>query len=447
MRLKETLGYAVGDLGINLYFISVMTYLLLFYTDVMGLSAVAAAGVIALARVVDAVTDPLMGMLAERTRTRFGRFRPWLILGALPLAAITVLTFTVPDLDNTGKLWWAYTTYLLFGVLYTVVTIPYSALTASLTDDYGARTQLSTWRMGCAFSGAFIVSVGTPEFVQLFDDQAAGYQALMLVFGVIATGLLLITYRTTEERVTPPLGQKLAFSQSVRAVFLNPPLLVVIGIFCCGMLSFTIRQTLTAYYFIYYLERPDLISVFFASTLLVMLAGLVSVPFLAERYGKSGALVLGAVLTIIACLGFYITAPEAMGWVFFWGCLIALGGTPVAVLGWAMIPDTVEYAQWKHGVRADGSIYSMASFFQKLAKALGGAGVALGLGAAGYIAKEAQTPETLARIHEMFTLLPAALMLLLIVLALAHPLDERAHAEIKRALALTSSGTAPLKQQ
>jgi Na+/melibiose symporter-like transporter len=177
------------------------------------------------------------------------------------------------------------------------------------------------------------------------------------------------------------------------------------------------------------------------------LAGLVSVPFLAERYGKSGALVLGAVLTIIACLGFYITAPEAMGWVFFWGCLIALGGTPVAVLGWAMIPDTVEYAQWKHGVRADGSIYSMASFFQKLAKALGGAGVALGLGAAGYIAKEAQTPETLARIHEMFMLLPAALMFLLIVLARAHPLDEQAHAEIKQALALTSSGTAPLKQQ
>ena len=180
-RLKESLGYAIGDLGINLYFISAMTYLLLFYTDVMGLSATAAAGVIALARVVDAITDPLMGMLAERTRTRFGRLRPWLILGALPLAAITVLTFTVPDLDDTGKLWWAYTTYLLFGVLYTVVTIPYSALTASLTDDYGARTQLSTWRMACAFIGAFVVSVGTIPFVELFDSRANGFQALMVV--------------------------------------------------------------------------------------------------------------------------------------------------------------------------------------------------------------------------------------------------------------------------
>ncbi len=447
MQFKETLGYAVGDLGINLYFISAMTYLLLFYTDVMGLSAIAAAGVIALARIVDAITDPLMGMLAERTRTRFGRLRPWLVIGALPLAAITVLTFTVPDLDDTGKLWWAYTTYLLFGVLYTVVTIPYSALTASLTDDYAARTRLSTWRMGCAFSGAFIVSVGTLPFVELFDDPAEGFQALMVVFALISTGLLVVTFTTTQERVVPPPEQKLTLNHSLKAVFWNPPLLIVIGIFCCGMLSFTIRQTLTAYYFIYYLERGDLIPMFFASTLLVMLVGLVAVPPLAVRYGKSGALVLGAGLTIVACLGFYLTAPDAVGWVFFWGCLIALGGTPVAVLGWAMIPDTVEYAQWKHGVRADGSIYSMASFFQKLAKALGGAGVALGLGMAGYIAKEAQTLETLARIHEMFTLLPLTLMVVLIVLARMHPLDEQAHAQIKQALALTSSGTAPLKQQ
>lgn len=447
MRLKESLGYAIGDLGINLYFISAMTYLLLFYTDVMGLSATAAAGVIALARVVDAITDPLMGMLAERTRTRFGRLRPWLILGALPLAAITVLTFTVPDLDDTGKLWWAYTTYLLFGVLYTVVTIPYSALTASLTDDYGARTQLSTWRMACAFIGAFVVSVGTIPFVELFDSRADGFQALMVVFAFISTALLLITFATTKERVVPPVEQKLTFRHSLQAVFLNLPLLIVIGIFCCGMLSFTVRQTLTAYYFIYYLERPDLIPDFFAATLLVMLLGLVSVPMLAARFGKSGALIMGAGLSVVACLGFYITTPDAVGWVFFWGCLIALGGTPVAVLGWAMIPDTVEYAQWKLGIRADGSIYSMASFFQKLAKALGGAGVALGLGMAGYIANQTQNPDTLTRIHEMFTLVPLILMVVLIVLARLHPLDEQAHARIKQALASSSAGSAPLKQQ
>ena len=386
MQAKETIGYAVGDFGINLYFISAMTYLLYFYTDVMGLSATAAAGVMALARTVDAVTDPVMGMIAERTRSRFGRLRPWLILGALPLGVITILTFTVPDLDANGKLWWAYTTYLLFGILYTVVTIPYSVLTASITSDYAARTKLSTWRMACAFTGGLTVSVGTMPFVGLFADPADGFQALMAVFAVIATGLLVTTFATTEERVTPAPEQQLTLKQSMQAVFLNTPLLIVIGIFSCGMLSFTVRQTLTVYYFSYNLERPDLISWYFGSTLSVMLVGLISVPSLAARFGKSGALMLGGLLTIVACLGFYATAPDALGWVFFWGCLVALGGTPVAVLGWAMIPDTVEYAQWKLGVRADGSIYSMASFFQKLAKAVGGAGVALALGMVGYLA-------------------------------------------------------------
>ena len=433
--MKETIGYAVGDFGINLYFISAMTYLLFFYTDIMGLSATAAAGVMAVARIVDAVTDPVMGMIAERTRSRFGRLRPWLILGALPLGAITVLTFTVPDLDANGKLWWAYTTYLLFGILYTVVTIPYSALTASITSDYAARTKLSTWRMACAFTGGLTVSVGTMPFVGLFADRADGFQALMVVFAVIATGLLVTTFATTEERVTPAPEQQLTLKQSMQAVFLNTPLLIVIGIFSCGMLSFTVRQTLTVYYFSYNLERPDLIPWYFGSTLLVMLVGLASVPSLAARFGKSGALMLGGLLTIVACLGFYATAPEALGWVFFWGCLVALGGTPVAVLGWAMIPDTVEYAQWKLGVRADGSIYSMASFFQKLAKALGGAGVALALGMVGYLANQTQSASTLESIHEMFTLLPLLLMFVLILLAWIYPLDEKTHARIKSELA------------
>ena len=439
MQAKETIGYAVGDFGINLYFISAMTYLLYFYTDVMGLSATAAAGVMALARTVDAVTDPVMGMIAERTRSRFGRLRPWLILGALPLGAITVLTFTVPDLDAKGKLWWAYTTYLFFGILHTVVTIPYSALTASITSDYAARTKLSTWRMAYAFTGGLTVSVGTMPFVGLFADRADGFQALMAVFAVIATGLLVTTFATTEERVTPAPEQQLTLKQSMQAVFLNTPLLIVIGIFSCGMLSFTVRQTLTVYYFSYNLERPDLIPWYFGSTLLVMLVGLASVPSLAARFGKSGALMLGGLLTIVACLGFYATAPEALGWVFFWGCLVALGGTPVAVLGWAMIPDTVEYAQWKLGVRADGSIYSMASFFQKLAKALGGAGVALALGMVGYLANQTQSTSTLESIHEMFTLLPLLLMFVLILLAWIYPLDEKTHGRIKGELALSQS--------
>ncbi len=429
MNLRTAAGYAVGDFGINLYFISVMTYLLYFYTDVMGISAAAAGGVFAVARFVDAITDPIMGMIAERTRTRWGRMRPYILFGAIPLALISILTFTVPDTDMAGKVTWAYTTYILFGLIYTVVTIPYATLTASLTQDYQARTKLSTYRIGCAFAGGFLVSVGTFPLVSLFDDEALGFQVLMLGFAVVATALLWVTFATTREVVTPKV-EKISIKDSLLAISRNPPLLVVIGIFSCGMLSFTVRQTTTAYFFIYNVGDPSLISWFFTLTLGCMLIGIWAVPSLAERFGKAGATRLGAYLTILACVGFYLTPYDAITAIFFWGCLVALGGTPVAVLGWAMIPDTVEYAQLKHGVRADGAIYSTASFFQKLAKTVGGAGVAFALGFAGYVANAEQTPAALETIHVLLTLVPIGIMVVLIVLTRIYSLGRDQHAEI-----------------
>ena len=435
MKLKASLGYAVGDLGINLYFISTLTYLLYFYTDVLGISAAAAAGVFLVARMVDAVTDPLMGAIAERTRTRWGRLRPYLLWGALPLGAITVATFSVPDLDESGKVIWAYVTYTLFGILYTVVTIPYSALTASLTDDYQERTRLSTFRMAFAFSGALIVSVGVAQWVRMFANPAEGYVLIMSIFACVATLLLLITFFNTKEVVQPPPEQKLSLNDSLRAVFYNPPLLIVIALFTLGMLSFTVRQTVTIYYFSYNVGRPDLIGAFFAATLATMFIGLVFVPRLAERFSKAGAIQIGALFTVLASIGFYLTPVNEPVWVIFWGCLVALGGAPIAVLGWAMIPDTVDYAQWRFGKRADGAVYSMSSFFQKLAKALGGAGVATALATVGYVANQPQSAETLDMILHLMTVVPIGLMVLMIFLARLYKLDGETHARMRADLA------------
>jgi Na+/melibiose symporter-like transporter len=201
-------------------------------------------------------------------------------------------------------------------------------------------------------------------------------------------------------------------------------------LFTCGMLSFTVRQTVTLYYFKYNLGREDLVALFFGVTMPVMLLGLVAVPPLAERLGKAGGIVAGAVLTLLGCGGLYFTPYDAVGWVCFWSCVVALGGTPIAVLGWAMIPDTVEYAQWRHGLRADGAIFAFASFFQKLAKAAGGAGVAAALALSGYVANQPQSAAAIAMIHNLMTLAPAGIMLVMIVAARAYRLDRQAHAEI-----------------
>ena len=420
---SERVGYGIADFGINLYFISTMTYLLYFYTDVFGLSAAAAAGVMGVARLVDAVTDPIMGGIAERTRSRWGRLRPYLLFGALPLAALGVLTFTVPGLDTLGKLWWAYITYTAFGIAYTVVSIPYSALTASLTSNHEERTVLSTIRMACAFGGGLVVSGITWDLVGWFDSEAEGYRWSMLLYALAATALLWVTFAMTRERIQPPAEQKLKLSDSARAVLFNPPLIVVIVMFTGGMLSFTVRQAVAPYFFKYNLERPDLVGTWFQVTLSIMFLGLLVTPLLARRYGKAGGILIGALVTIVAAAGMYFTPYSEIELIFIWGCLMALGGTPIAVLGWAMLPDTVDYAQWRHGVRADGAIFSMSSFFQKLAKTIGGAGIAGVLALAGYVANAEQTAASLAAIHGLMTLAPAAIMVVMVVAARAYRLD------------------------
>ena len=434
---SERVGYGIADFGINLYFISTMTYLLYFYTDVFGLSAAAAAGVMGVARLVDAVTDPIMGGIAERTRSRWGRLRPYLLFGALPLAALAVLTFTVPGLDTLGKLWWAYITYTAFGIAYTVVSIPYSALTASLTSNHEERTVLSTIRMACAFGGGLVVSGITWDLVGWFDSEAEGYRWSMLLYAIAATALLWVTFAVTRERIQPPAEQKLKITDSARAVLFNPPLIVVIVMFAGGMLSFTVRQAVAPYFFKYNLGRPDLVGTWFQVTLSIMFLGLLVTPLLARRYGKAGGILIGALVTIVAAAGMYFTPYSEIEMIFFWGCLMALGGTPIAVLGWAMLPDTVDYAQWRHGVRADGAIFSMSSFFQKLAKTIGGAGIAGVLALAGYVANAEQSAASLAAIHGLMTLAPAAIMVVMVVAARAYRLDAGAH---RRLLAEMDAG-------
>ncbi len=443
LALSDHIGYGIGDFGINLFFIASMTYLTYFYTDVMGLTAAAVAMVMVVARLTDAVTDPLMGLIAERTRSRWGRMRPYLLFGPPVLAVLGVLTFHVPD---GNRLAWAYLTYIGFGIAYTIVGIPYSTITASLTTSQHERTVLSTFRMACAFIGGYVVSVGMLPLVGQFESEAQGFRGAMVIFGIAATLVLWVTFASVRERVPYPVARRVTVAESLRAVFRNPPLIVVMVLFTCGMLGFTIRQAVAVYYFKYNVGDAALVGQFFGVTLPVMIVGLAGVPWLAKRCGKAGAIIAGAALGIVGCVGLYFTPYNQVGWIFFWGSVVALGGTPIAVLGWAMIPDTVEYAQWKHGVRADGAIYSLSSFFQKLAKMVGGAGVAAGLAWAGYVANAPQSAESTQAIHQMMTLAPLGVMVVMIVAALLYPLNSAAHQRMVEELGLAGK-TSPVSER
>lgn len=434
LSLARTWGYGVGDFGINLYFISAMTYLMYFYTDVFGISAAAVATLFLVARGIDAITDPIMGLIVDRTRTRWGPMRPYLLFGAVPMGVLLVLVFTVPDFSETGKLVWAYVTYILFGIAFTVVGLPYSSLTARMTQDYDERTTLSTVRMACAFSGGLLVSAGTMWLVGFAEDEATGFQNTMIFYAAVAAVLLWVAFAAAaqageEERVLAPKVT------SFKPITDNRHLWVVIGIFCCGMLGFTVRSAATPYYFKYYVERPDLIPLFFMVTLGVMLIGLMLVPRLAGWLGKTRALYVGAIVTLIGCGALYLMPPDALVGIFVSACVISLGATPVAVLGWALLPDTVEFAEWKHNIRADGLIYSTASFFQKVAKTIGGAAAAGMLAVSGFVANEVQGEATLGGIVGLMTWVPALILVPLVICTALHTLDETTHRNIVAELA------------
>ena len=210
LSFREKAGYGIGDLGFNLYWANISAFLLIFYTDVMGLGAAAVGTMILVTKLVGAAADPLMGVIADRTRTRFGRFRPYLLWGALPMAFAGVLTWTVPDLGENGRLVWAYLTFSLMMLCYTVLSTPYSALSGVMTADSRQRTTLISFRFIAAFAGTTLVNAFTLDLVQCFGrgDEALGWQLTLALYGVVAVVLFATVFATTRERIAPPPQQR-----------------------------------------------------------------------------------------------------------------------------------------------------------------------------------------------------------------------------------------------
>ena len=428
-------GYGVGDFAVNLFFQSALLFLLFFYTDVAGISAGTAASIFLVARIVDAVTDPVMGVIADRTRTRWGRFRPYVIAGGPFLALMGVATFTSPDLSPEGKVIYAYATYILFGIAYTVVSIPYSSLTSALTEEAHERTVLSTYRMAFAMLGGLLVAAMTTPLVAQFGGGAAGFQMTMAVYGVIACVLLAMTFFTTKERKFAHEDVP-GLAQIVRALKAGGwPLALLIFAFWMGMMAFTVRSAAIIYYFIYNVGREDLVPVFMVSVAVFNFIGIVIVPFFAMRLGKRATYLLGAFLGCLSGVALYLTPTDQIEMIFVISCIGAIMFAGPTVMAWSMLPDAVDYAELRSGVRADGAIYAATSFFQKMAMAVGGAGAALVLSFTGYVPNVAQSADALGGILFMVALGPVVLFVLGAIAMLFYSLTDEKFSEVSLALA------------
>ncbi|MFY8135470.1 MAG: glycoside-pentoside-hexuronide (GPH):cation symporter, partial [Aquimonas sp.] len=299
---SERLGYGAGDLGFNLYWTTIASFLAAFYTDVFGLGAAAAGTLLFVTRLFDAVTDPLMGAIADRTRTRWGQFRPWLLVGALPLALMGVVTFSTPDLGDTGKLIWAYLSFSGLMLAYTVLSTPYSALSGVMSACSEERTTLNSLRFLFAFGGGALVNKFTLPLVDLLGegDPHRGWPLTMALYGVIACGLFALTFASTRQRIAPPPAQATSPATDLRDLLRNRPWLILFGLAMLIMLTITLRAGSAYYYFTYWLKRPDLLPDYLLVQMLAYAAGAALAPLLIRLFDK--ARLLAVLMLIVAAL-------------------------------------------------------------------------------------------------------------------------------------------------
>jgi GPH family glycoside/pentoside/hexuronide:cation symporter len=413
-----------------------MNFLLFFYTDVFGISAATAGTMFLIVRIWDTVNDPMMGMIADRTNTKWGKFRPWLVWGALPIGIIGVLTFTTPDLGMTGKVVWAYVTYTFMIMAYTVVNIPYSALMGVMTPNSIERTSLSSYRFVLAFVGAFIVQGATLPLVKFFggENKATGFQLTMVVYSIAAIALFIATFAMTRERVHPPKEQKTSLKNDLRDLSHNGPWIVMFFIGIFALTYNCIRSGAIVYYFKYYVGKEDLTSVFMVSGTVAVIAGVMLTKFFSQKLGKRNLYILLMGATTVLSTLFYFIPKDRIALIFAAHIVISFVLAPTAPLIWAMYADTADYSEWKWKRRATGLVFSAASFAQKMGYTIGGALAGWLLAYFGFKANVIQTEATQNGIRLLISAIPAVGSLLAAVTALFYPLNEPLMKEIEREL-------------
>lgn len=365
-------------------------------------------------KILDAFTDPMMGAIADRTHGRWGKFRPYLLFAGVPMAAAAVLTFTTPDLDDTGKLIWAYATYSMMMLLYTVLSTPYSALSGVMTARSQERTTLISVRFLFAFTGGALVNKYTLPLVAYFGggNDTKGWQLTMLLYGTLASILFLITFISTRERITPPVQQKTRPLDDIRDLLHNRPWLILFALAMIIMMTITMRAGSAYYYFYYYVERPELLPNYLLWQMLAYAAGAVMAPVMTRHLDKAKLLML--LMGIVGALSilFYFV-PKDMIWAMFTlNILISLALGPKSPLTWSMYADTADYNEWKNGRRATAMTFSAATFAQKLGGSLGSAGMLWVLAAIGYAAHQAQTGASQTGIALLQTVIPGVFALI-----------------------------------
>jgi len=443
LKFSEKLGYGLGDTASNFFFQVFNIFLLYYYTDIFGLSAAAVGTMFIVTKAVDAFSDPIMGMIADRTNTRWGKFRPYLLIAAVPYGILGYAMFANPDFSASGKLVYAYATYTLMMLAYTAINIPYSALMGVISPSSEERTKVAAYRFICAFAAAWLIGTFVTPLKNILggDNEADGFRLTMLIFAVVSIGLFWICFATTKERVQPArkngkLLEDLALLGS------NFPwiALVFTGIFT--LMNVAVRNGSIIYYFKYYVGDDgtpiflifDKTAVFMSSGLFAMIAGVALTKPLSQRFEKRSLMIVLTILNAIFMAGFFLIPPEQYGLMVIVNCVGTLIVGPTPALVWAMYADTADYGEWKTGRRTTALIFSGVQFAQKMGLAVGAGLSGYILSFFGFIANQEQTDSAMMGIRLMFCVFPAALAILSAVSILFYRIDSNLVAKMEAEL-------------
>lgn len=459
LSVKEKVGYGLGDSAANFIFQTMIILQLSFYTDTFGITASAAGTLLLVARLWDAITDPVIGVLSDRTKSRWGKFRPWIIFTAVPFGVFAYLAFSTPDFGYTGKLIYAYATYMIFMLIYSANNLPYSALSGVMTGDMAERTSLSSYRFIFAISASFIVQVFALPLVEFFGkgDDAAGFRLTIGLLGLVSIVFFTITFFTTKERIKPDPNQQTNLKQDLKDLTRNIPWIIMFAVTLLVFINLAMRGSVLLYYFRYYLDItsvsqtlgnigllkmfPDMdpvtlgFSVFNGGGQAATIIGIILSKSLATRFGKRNVFIGGMGSAGLLLVVFGMMPPEGFTLASVIQILQSFAwGTTVPLL-WAMMADVADFSEWKNHRRATGVVFSAIVFGLKAGLGFGGALAGYLLSIYGYVANVPQTAEAVNGIRLTASVFPAICFFLGVGLLFFYQIDKKMEYTLEKELA------------
>ena len=448
LSFGQYIGYGVGDFAFNFYWLPLQVFLLKYYTDVLGLGSGLAGTVIMVCLVWDGMIDPAIGIIANKTRTRWGRYRPYLLFGCVPLAVSFTLLFVPVSLKDTSLVIYVLATQLLFRTLYAAVNIPYGAMMASMTRDSMERNWLAGARMLFAYSGSAVVGYYTPRLVEYFSGVSGAYAyfAATAILSICAIAVIVLCFAMTTELVSndTPQEKHPSLAAMLTMIASNVPFLQVIAAIALFYFANVVIYSSLAYFIQYFMGQEQKVTgnVVGMIPLVQMIA---IMPWtIASRYlGKRWAWIGGLSIATAGLLALYSIDHPSMEMVYFLIGVYAVGSASIGVNLWSIVPDTVEYGEWRSGVRAEGFIFGFLTLIQKVALGLSSAFVGAYLAHIGYVANQAQSGATLGSLKVLITAIAGLGLVASCAVMYFYRLSAATHGQMVREIAARQSLQGP----